>query len=179
VSGNYSDISQGIYGMNIEEIGSSPPRWWAVVATGLPLVAMTILVPLTYDKFIRLLLRAINSRVVRFAGFVVGSIIFLGLFMSSYIPYLKSYHLNLIPIVALVLYSLRKLFTTVVIDDFGRFRDLFFYACFSGYVLVVGVLNSFYDTYITLPFFILIFPMLWFWWHEERIEMWWKHRKMR
>lgn len=49
--------------MNIREINNGTPYWWAVVATGLTLVATTIITPLLFDRVFRTVLKTLQNPV--------------------------------------------------------------------------------------------------------------------
>ena len=39
---------QGVFGMNIREINNATPKWSSVLAFGLPLAAVTVMMPLSF-----------------------------------------------------------------------------------------------------------------------------------
>lgn len=43
-----SNLTQGVFGMNIREINNATPKWSSVLAFGLPLAAVTVMMPLSF-----------------------------------------------------------------------------------------------------------------------------------
>ncbi|KAK7901038.1 hypothetical protein LTR67_003324 [Exophiala xenobiotica] len=162
----------GIFGMNIKEINDGTPRWWAVVAVGLPLVLLTIVVPLFFDSFYQASVTAAQSRTFKAAAFICGAIIFIILFVSEGTPFLGGYYLDTIPIGLLLLYALRKWYVFWNKQPKTEWR---FYCFFFFYTLVVGASNnySYLSSDIALPFFLAILPMLGYWWKRDRVKTWW------
>ncbi|KAK5213542.1 hypothetical protein LTR20_008188 [Exophiala xenobiotica] len=165
-------FATGIFGMNIKEINDGTPRWWAVVAVGLPLVLLTIVVPLFFDSFYQASVTAAQSRTFKAAAFICGAIIFIILFVSEGTPFLGGYYLDTIPIGLLLLYALRKWYVFWNKQPKTEWR---FYCFFFFYTLVVGAFNnySYLSSDIALPFFLAILPMLGYWWKRDRVKAWW------
>ena len=57
--------------MNINEINSGTPRWWAVLITGGSLIAITIIAPLSFERFLRLVLRLWKSRLFKLLCYLI------------------------------------------------------------------------------------------------------------
>ncbi|KAK5467496.1 hypothetical protein LTS15_000469 [Exophiala xenobiotica] len=163
-------FATGIFGMNIKEINDGTPRWWAVVAVGLPLVLLTIVVPLFFDSFYQASVTAAQSRSFKATAFICGAVIFIILFASEDVPFLWGYYLDTIPIGLLLLYALRKWY--VFWNKLPK-TEWRFYCFFFLYTLTVGALNNYLSSAIVLPFFLAILPMLGYWWKRDRVKAWW------
>jgi hypothetical protein len=160
--------------MNIHEINNGTPRWWAVVATGLPLVLLTILVPLFFDTLFHTTIIAVRSRIVQSTGLILLSCAFILLFVSGYFPVFEGLHLEAIPILSILLYAARKWYAFWNQQPPTEWR---FYCFFFLYTLCVGLLNEFLTNFILLPFFLSILCMLPCWWKRDRLKAWWSTRK--
>jgi hypothetical protein len=164
-------LSQGIYGMNIKEINSGSPRWWAVVATGIPLVLLTILVPLFFDRLFHISLAAMRSRLLRSMGWTMFFSLLIFLFVSDYFPWTLGLHLSAIPLAVMLLYSLRMAYlywSSRVRTEF-RFYILYFF-CTLG----IGLANELTDSVATLPFMLLLLVVLPVWWSRDRLMVSWQ-----
>lgn len=94
--------------MNIDEIVSYKPKAWMVVALGVPLVLLTILIPLVFETLLRTIIKIWSSRPFHIAVFVVGVFIFIFTYTFSYVPNLVYLRLAIIPTVILGGYSMTK-----------------------------------------------------------------------
>jgi hypothetical protein len=160
---------QGIFGMNLREINHGGPRWWVAVATALPLVALTIVVPLAFEKTVRLITRLMKSR-------FFGKIIYiLFLLICFWFSFYNIYHLDLILPLSLAYYSLGQIWRALCRPS-GRFKDFVFYVCFLVYILAAGISNDLTgESLVGLQLLQLLGVIgLILWRREEHIMAWWR-----
>lgn len=154
--------------MNIKEINNGTPKWWAVVAVGLPLVLITIVVPLSFDFVFSKLLLIVRSRLFRMLVILLAGAVFTALFVSGT---MLPWHIDTIPTACILIYCIWKAWQRT-----SRVNTWFYYL-FSLYVFLIGFLNSFLGSIVTLPFFLLMPLILWLWWQRLRMIDWLKSRK--
>lgn len=79
-------LASGILGMNIKEFigdGAQSPRWWALLAIGGPLALITVVLPMYFDKLIRLSLHLKRSHPrLRRAYLITMAALMIGLAIS-------------------------------------------------------------------------------------------------
>jgi len=173
-----SNKIQGIFGMNVTEINGagSIPHYYHVIAVGIPLVLLTIVVPLISGTMIRLVMSIMASHIAATVALLLAWCIALTLYVFPF-PGSPSMNFSLLPASAFLLFCSWK-----AVSHFKQRNrnDVVVYVICACMTPVIALLSFYPETYaLSFPLAFPLLPFLWGWAHRKRIMDWMAKRRAR
>jgi len=163
--------------MNLKEINGdgSIPHYYHVIAVGIPLVLLTIVIPLVAGTMIRLVMAIMTSH--------IAATIFLALLwcaaLTLYVVSISNVVIWLFSLLPTVIFFLFCSWKAILHFKQKNRNDVVVYSICACVMAGLVVTDYFVGYPLGYPLSLLLLPFLWWWAHRQRIGNWMKRRKAR